>query len=129
MLFLLYDHRSQFGENTIKTWILNLQKAQRAKLNAKLDMLQRNGIALFPEVLTGTDTPGVLKLRVKGNVHLRPMLCKGPTNTEQEFTLLIGAVEIGGKLKPSGADAIAGELKKEILNNPETRRIIHERIS
>lgn len=102
---------------------------QRAKLNAKLDMLENNGDALFPLLLTGTDTPGILKLRVKGKVQLRPMLCKGPVDIDREYTLLLGAIEVGGKLIPDKADELANELKATIIASPATQRKNHERVS
>lgn len=129
MAFLLYDYLSQTGNNEFQTWTEQLQKVQRAKLNARLDMLENHGDGLFPEILTGTNTPGILKLRVKGNVQLRPMLCKGPIEIEREYTLLLGAVEIGGKLKPTKADELANDCKAEVLQQPNTRRKKHERIS
>lgn len=105
-----------------------LQAPTRAKLNLKLDMLRMHGDTLFPQLLTGTDTPGILKLRVKGNVQLRPMLCKGPLAVEKEYTLLVGATEVGGKLKPKGVDATAAKRKQEVAADPKNRRIEHERV-
>jgi hypothetical protein len=79
-------------------------------------------------VLTGTPTAGILKLRVKGNVQLRPMLCRGPINNENEFTLLIGATERDFLFVPDKADEKANDRKKLIIENP-SRRCLHERIS
>lgn len=126
--FALFDYTDKNGKNDIKTWTLELEKSQRAKLNAKLDMLALQGHELFPQVLTGTDTPGILKLRVKGNVQLRPMLCQGPINHENEFTLLIGAIERDFRLIPEKADEKANERKTILIENPN-RRCPHERIS
>lgn len=128
MIFSLFDYTSENGNNEIKEWALKLQTPQRAKLNAKLDMLKSHGLALLPELLAGTDTPGILKLKVKGKVQLRPMLCKGPIDNENEFTLLIGATERDFCLVPDKADEKANERKHIIINNP-TRRCPHERIS
>lgn len=128
MPFLLYDFVSPNGTNEIKAWTKTLQSTQRGKLNAKLDMLKITGDGLFPEILTGTDTPGILKLRVKGKVQLRPMLCKGPIEIAKEYTLLLGATEVGGKLKPAYADTIADNRKNKVKRDPEHRRRNHERV-
>ena len=79
-------------------------------------------------MLCGSETPGILKLRVKGNVQLRPMLCRGPIEIDKEFTLLLGACEVGGKLVPRDADAMADRLKHEVKRGPNRRRIKHERV-
>jgi len=126
--FALFDYTDKNGNNDIKAWTLGLQKNQRARLNAKLDMLTEHGLELFPHVLTDTPTPGIQKLRVKGNVQLRPMLCKGPINNENEFTLLIGATERDSRFVPDKADEKASDRKKIIIENPY-RRCPHERVS
>ena len=129
MTFRLFDALTTTGQNKLKAWTESLQKIPRGKLNARLDMLMLHGDALFPEILTGTNTPGILKLRVKGNVQLRPMLCKGPVDIEREFTLLLGAKEVGGELKPADADSTAGAIRDEVRVSPATRRTDHERVS
>ncbi|MSS75327.1 MAG: hypothetical protein EXR90_00065 [Methyloglobulus sp.] len=126
-MFILFDYTDANGKNDIKEWALGLEKRERAKLNAKLDMLAKPGSDLFPQVLTGTPAPGILKLRVKGKVQLRPMLCKGSID-EKEFTLLIGAKERGSQFVPEKADEKANIRKQIIIENP-SRRCSHERIS
>ena len=128
MSFKLHDYVDNNKINDVKEWTKSLEKKDRAKLNAKLDMLTKNGPELFPNILTGTPTPGILKLRVRGNVQLRPMLCSGPISIENEYTLLIGAKEVQSKLDPKNADQTADKRKAEIINDA-TRRIEHERIS
>ena len=128
MKYALFDYVTDKGINDFKIWTEKLQKTQRAKLNARLDMLEKNGPDLFPHILTGTDTAGIQKLRVPGKVQLRPMLCKGPINVKTEFTLLIGAIEKQDKLQPKKADQIADDRKKDVIKD-KTRRINHERIS
>jgi len=78
-------------------------------------------------VLAGTDSPGISKLRVRGNVQLRPMLCCGPIDVKAEFTLLCGAKEIGGKIIPKDADRLALSRKAEVAAQPEQRRTPHVR--
>ena len=128
MKYALFDYLTNKGINDFKIWTEKLQKTQRAKLNAKLDMLKQKGPELFPHILTGTNTAGIQKLRVSGNVQLRPMLCKGPIDIEKEFTLLKGAIEKQGKLQPKKADQIASDRKKDVIKD-KTRRTKHERIS
>ena len=128
MKYALFDYLTDKGINDFKTWTEKLQKTQRAKLNVRLDMLEHKGPELFPQILTGTNTAGIQKLRVPGKIQLRPMLCKGPINVKTEFTLLIGAIEKQGKLQPKKADQIADDRKKDVSKD-NTRRIKHERIS
>ena len=128
MIFTLFDYTSENGKNDIKEWTTGLQKVERAKLNAKLDMLEKYGHELFPQILTDTPSPGIQKLRVKGKVQLRPMLCKGPVDNEKEYTLLIGATERDSKFVPDKADQIANQRKQIIIEN-HSRRCLHERIS
>ncbi len=128
MTFELYDYVNSKGVNEFEAWTQSLQKKDRAKLNVKLDMLSKSGEGLFPHVLTGTTTPGIQKLRVKGNVQLRPMLCTGPISVDEEFTLLLGAKEVQSKLVPKDADKIANRRKSEVVNDPK-RRVEHERVS
>lgn len=128
MSFKLFDYCSLQGKNEFKVWAQKLQSAERGKLRSKLDMLEQNGDGLFPELLSATNTPGILKLRIKGKVQLRPMLCRGPVSVGQEYTLLLGAIEVGGELDPVLADAIAMQHKEAVLAAPTTRRIDHERV-
>lgn len=128
MKFTLYDYLNKNNDNEFKNWTEQLQKIERAKLNVRLDMLALQGSSLFPHILTGTPTAGILKLRVKGKIQLRPMLCKGPVNNKSEFTLLIGATECDSKFVPREADKKANDRKKIIIEIP-TRRCSHERVS
>lgn len=129
MPFDLYDYVRPDGTNDFKEWTEGLEKKLQAKLNARLDRLAESGDVLFPQMLAGTDTPGILKLKLNGRVALRPMLCKGPCQIGAEYTLLIGAFEVGGKLKPKSADVIADGRKMEVGKDPKNRRMKHERVS
>lgn len=128
MLFSIYDYVSAKGENEFKEWTKGLEKDQRAKLNQKLDMLERNGPDLPPSLLSDTGTPGIKKLKIKGNVQLRPLLCEGPVNNRSEYTLLMGAKEIGDKWSPPNAPNIANEKKVAVIADPAKRRKHHERV-
>lgn len=129
MPFKLFDYVDGHGRNVFKIWTQGLQKKELAKLNAKLDMLEVHGTDLFPNTLSGTDTAGVHKLRVHGKVQLRPLLCEGPINVNEEFTMLMGATEKDGKLIPKNADQKADTHKVAVMAEPKKRRKLHERVS
>lgn len=128
MTWCLYDYVNQNGVYDFKIWTQGLENRLRAKLNAKLDMLVRVGPDLPPGLLSHTRSPHIRKLRIKGNIALRPMLCEGPVNIGQEFTLLLGAHERDRKLVPEDADHNAEVRRQEILRNPKERRCDHERV-
>jgi hypothetical protein len=95
-------------------------------LNQKLDMLALNGMDLAPHLLAGPikRTGHIYKLVIHADVMLRPMLCKGPFEMDQEFTLLLGAIEKQSKLVPDPAYAVEN---REILLKDRKRRIPHAR--
>lgn len=127
MAFLLYDYRNGLGLNQIKIWISSLEKKERVKLDQKLDMLHMHGGDLFPNTLSATNEPGILKLRIHGNVQLRPLLCRGPVQIDKEFTLLLGAKEVGSVLRPKNAEQTAVLRKGEVTLDPANRRVRNER--
>lgn len=129
MPFKLFDFLNDHGKNEFKEWCSSLQKDQKGKLNNRLDQLALHGDTLMPEILAGTDVAGILKLRIRGNVQLRPMLTKGPISVTGEYTLLLGAKEIGGILEPKKAPEIADKNKAQIIKDPKNRRAKHERIT
>lgn len=128
MPFLIYDYVNQHGLNEFKEWTFGLEKPQRAKLNERIDKLALYGDALYPEMLAGSSVAGIQKLKVRGNVQLRPLLCKGPVNIQDEYTLLMGAKEVGSKWVPKGAPSTAATKKAEVIKDPTKRRTKHERV-
>jgi len=107
---------------------MGLQKQERAKLNSKIDALAMHGADLIPGILAPTGTPSIFKLRVRGSVQLRPLLCEGPGRGESAFTFLCGAKEIGGDYEPRNALETATDLRNDLIAHPD-RRIEHERVS
>lgn len=128
MSYNLFDYLDAKGFNQIKIWTAGLQKKEKAKFNARTDMLQKMGDELMPDPLSDTKAPGVKKLKIHGKVQLRPMLCKGPIDIDIEYTFLLGAIEKDSKLEPKDADKKAAVIKKTVQQNP-TRRRAHERVS
>lgn len=100
----------------------------RAALNQKLDRLIQIPfqLAIETKFLAGPIHEHIYKLVVHADVMLRPMLCRGPFDMEGEYTLLLGAVETGGKL-PDGSKEKARENREVVLADP-SRRCEHVRI-
>lgn len=126
-MWKLYDYYNEREVNKIAEWTRSFQKRQRIGLRSKLDMLTQFGMDLLPQLLAGTGVPHIYKLKVHGNIQLRPMLCRGPFNNDEEFTILLGAVEVNWVLEPQGAAELAAQIREEIIRDSR-RRIEHERI-
>ena len=127
----LWDFLSARGENVILRWVKDerLTMRSRAVLNQKLERLCQMDfdLAIGTRLLAGPIYKHVYKLVIHSDVMLRPMLCRGPVENDSEYTLLLGAIEMGGKL-PLGSKEQAEENRNIVLANPETRRREHERI-
>ena len=125
--FDLYDYVDAGNTNDFETWSNGLQKADLGRLNRKIKMLEDNGPNLGPKLLAGplTGYAHIYKLKIRGSVELRPLLCKGPINNETEYTLLKGAFEVGGAWVPSGARGEAQTRRQEVVNNANSRRCTH----
>lgn len=128
MPYQIYDFVNSAGLNEFREWTSGLQIPQRAKLNEKIDKLMLYGDLLHPEMLSGTSVAGIKKLRCRGKVQLRPLLCNGPINIFLEYTMLMGAKEVGNKWVPKGAPSTANNKKTEVINDPINRRIEHEEV-
>jgi len=131
ILYELFDFRSARGENMILRWVKDEKLTTRAcaTLNQKLDRLQQMDyeLAKNTHLLAGPIYKNVYKLVIHADgVMLRPMLCRGPLDNEKEYTLLLGAIEKGGKL-PAGAKEKAEENRETVIGDL-SRRCTHERI-
>lgn len=126
----LWDFLDARGKSVIQKWVKDdrLSKRDVAILNQRLDRLQQVDFSLAREMkfLAGPVHKHIYKLRAKGDIQLRPMLCKGPINNETEYTLLQGAVEKGGKL-PKGVQEQAEKNRQTVIDDP-SRRGPHERL-
>lgn len=129
MSFVLYDHVNHRGDNAFKEWAQSLQGVQRAKLNERLDKLALHGETLMPLMLSDTNVPGIRKLKIKGTVQLRPLLCRGPVDVHCEYTMLLGAIEKGDEWLPKKAPELARQIKNEVIEDPASRRKKHERLA
>lgn len=123
----LYDYLDNRGVNDFQSWSLTLQTRDRARLSQKLLMLEKVGSNLPPGLLAGPIKGHIYKMRINGQVALRPLLCKGPISNDEEFTLLKGASEKDRKFIPLNALDIAVTRREEIIADP-TRRCDHVRV-
>lgn len=128
MAWNLYDYVGNGARNLFKEWSQRLQKADLARLNRKLKMLEDNGPDLGPKFLAGPIKrhAHIYKIIINGNVALRPLLCKGPIDNENEFTLLMGAFERDWKWVPPDAPNVAAVRRQEVFSDPDNRRCPHE---
>lgn len=138
-MWKIFDYVNERWVNDIAAWTRTLQKPQRTKLRAKLDMLAQAGSDLPPDLLMKTEVPYIYKLKVQGNPKLRPMVCRqvlpiedeltGEEKDEEVFVVLIGAKEISWEFDPPLADVEAGHRRLKVIDNPKQRMCKHERIN
>lgn len=134
MAWKIFDAVDKNGVSNIANWIAKekLGKREIGALNQKIDMLEQHGPNLPPKILAGPIksekdrklVSHIYKLRIRTDRMLRPMLCKGPIDGENEFTMLLGAIEKGGVLDTDSKDA--DEVRLAIVANPRLRED-HER--
>jgi hypothetical protein len=123
----IYDYVDPVDGNLIRAWSSQLQKKERAKLNQRLDSLAMHGPELIPGILSPTGMASILKLKIHGQVQLRPLLCEGPGRGEEAFTLLLGAFEVSDDYVPTGAPLIASRAREALIKDLR-RRVLHERV-
>jgi hypothetical protein len=119
----IYDYLDHRGKNVIAEWMDGLQKKDRARLQAKIDLVHINGPDLPTGLLSDTSSRNIKKIRVNGDVALRPMLCRGPLNMDREYTLLCGAIEKDRELVPKNAVEMAEGRREEVIAEPAKRRV------
>ena len=134
MTWNIFDAVDKNSASNIVVWISREKITRRdiGQLNQKIDMLERHGPELPPKLLAGPIkskrnkklVSHIYKLIIHGDRMLRPMLCKGPIDVPSEFTMLLGAIEVGGVLDTDSADAET--IRLSIIENHELRKN-HER--
>ncbi len=126
----LYDFVDNRARNIVKEWAKGQGDDLKARVNQRLDMLERHGPELPSGMLAGTRQRHIDKLKIYGKgVTFRIMICKGPIENNFEFTILCIAQEKDRKLIPPDADRLAEENRQTVISNPEERRCAHERLS
>jgi hypothetical protein len=127
----IFEWIDEKGVGVVSGW--SLQTAQRTKLEAKLDMLTKAVVDpvtrqanLPPDLLAGPGYDGqpfIYKLKARGNVQLRPMLCLGPFD-QSDWTILYPSTEKAGLLIPADAASLAEARRLVILANKHRRRLL-----
>jgi hypothetical protein len=129
----LFDFLNSHGQNVMQVWAMGLSEKERGRLDAKIDLLEIAGGSLPPKLLTPTSGKprqrNIMELAIKGQVALRPLLCRGPFNVQNEFTFLFGAIERDRKYVPRDAPQRAETNRLDLLTRGENGREKHKRFS
>jgi len=122
-VFEFLDERSR---SVIESWLKaeRIQKKARILLVQKIDLLRQYGPELPPGLLSTGPIDGghIYKLKVRGPVMLRPLLCKGPFSNDTEYTFLQGAIE-RNRILPESDIVRAETNRKTLISNPNRRQI------
>lgn len=128
MAWDIYEFLDSQARRVVVRWVrkARIQKKARILLDQKIDLLREHGPDLPPGLLSSGPIDGahLYKLKVRGPVMLRPLLCKGPFSMTEEYTLLQGAIERGGVLPEADIEK-AEENRQELISDPN-RRILYE---
>lgn len=131
MTWTVYEFLDNRNRSVIDVWLRKerVQKKARILLDQKIDLLREYGPDLPPGLLSSGPIDGghIYKLKVRGPVMLRPLLCKGPFRMNEEYTLLQGAIERNDIL-PS-TDVVQAEVNRQGVINDASRRRMYERCS
>jgi len=118
-MFIIYEWVDSRGKGVLSNWGLSME--QQAKLDNKIDMLQKHGMDLPPGLVSRTSNGRLFNLKVRGKVQLRPVFCPGPFDGN-EFTFLLDVEERDGKYLPSNYLEKAAERLEELINDSNKRR-------
>src|SRR5258706_699374 len=116
---LFWEYLNRRGDREFSAWRLGLPTRERATLDEKMRAIQAMGAVV--QCLKGplSGYRHLYKIRVQGpNMALRPLLCKGPINKDDEFTMLKPMTEVGGSDQPPGAKNDAESRRLEIVRDP-----------
>lgn len=117
---ILFEYVDRRGRGVITDWRLEVR--QRAKLDEQLDRLRQIDWRLaLGRLIHGAGSRHVFKIRVRGNVQLRPLLYR-PPGAPREIVFVMRAVERDGRLDPIDALEMAELRRKRTIVQPERRR-------
>ena len=125
----IWEFKSEGSHLVIQAWLKDekISPRDRAKLDRRIDNLRTMDFELLSHKLLAGPLMGtkVYKLRIFGeNRQLRPRLCRGPVGAPEDFTFLLGALEVGDRPVPSDADDAASHNRNLLIKNPNWREIL-----
>jgi hypothetical protein len=121
-MWTIYEFIEPGGNSVLRDW--PLQKRERIRLNQKLDLLMQYGLGA-PGLVGGPNIGKqrhIYKLKVRGDVQLRPMFCRGPFDTNTELTFLAIATERDRVLVPANAPRLAEFRRQQLISGRGMRR-------
>ncbi len=130
MAWIIYQFSDERGDGVLDVWFrkARIQKTARIRLDQKVDMLAMYGPVLPPQLLAGPVCDHIYKLKVKASgIQLRPHLCKGPIDNNNEFTFLCGAIEKDDALDPPDV-CERSQANRETILKDNRRRKSYERL-
>jgi hypothetical protein len=103
-----------------ENWVNGLPLADQAKIDLFIGRLRLMKTLPPKLVFPLKGYKKIYELRIKGpHMQYRPLGCYGPD--KNEFTLLIGAKEVGDELEPKNAPSKAVERQK-LIKDPKVTR-------
>ena len=108
------DYIDSAGLNVIEQWLHSLPQSARLEINTRIQYLEVLRRLVRPDtaMLKG-ECHGLMELRITHNkIRYRPLACYGPG--DRQITLLMGAIEKGGRFEPLSACKTALKRKAEI---------------
>ncbi|SRR5258708_6024256 len=106
----IFDYVDDHDNNVIRAWIDSLPPKAQARIDAIIAYLQITEVWPGQYISDRKDCDKVYELRIaSGGVQYRPLGFYGPQR--REFTILMGAVEKGGKLEPRDFCTVATRLR------------------
>lgn len=121
MMWKFFEWVDRRGQGAFSAWRLSLPRRERATLDEKMRAIQQFGIEVCCLKGPLRGHRHLYKIRVQGPRALRPLLCRGPLEPDEEFTLLAPMVEVGDVDTPAGAKNEADRRREEIIHDPSRR--------
>jgi Phage derived protein Gp49-like (DUF891) len=112
------DYLNQAAENEVRAWLDSLSKKARIKIDLRIRYLENvqhfHREPQYVKRLVGYE--GIYEIRVVyAGDQYRPLGCYGPA--QGEFTMLIGAMEVGDRFEPKSAPDLAVQRMQIILSD------------
>lgn len=117
-----FEYVDRRGDRVVSDW--SLEKQQRVSLNVWLVRIRRfdREMAINTQIFPCRPLRGVYYVKIRGRVQLRPRVCLGPVDPDQEVTFLERVSKKGGRETPDRRSSRAPERYLEVRRSPDRRR-------